>query len=186
MTRIFSLMVLVLGLMLGSPAAWAGVNVNSASQSELETLPGIGPSKAAAIIEYRNTHGAFTSLSGLDAVPGIGPATLSNIGPLVEFGEAGEAPSQPAPAEEPPASSSSSSGSSGGGASSGSSGGAVNVNTASASELQTLPGIGASKAQAILDDRNANGPFASCSDLQRVTGIGPATVATIGSGCTTQ
>ncbi len=176
MTRILSLMALFLGLMFGSPAALAGVDVNSASQSQLETLPGIGPSKASAIIEYRNTNGPFSSLVALDAVPGIGPATLQNIGPLVEFGAAGDGAASAPPAEETaadqPAPSSSSSG-----------GGSVNVNTASASQLQTLPGIGASKAQAIVDDRSAKGPFASCSDLQRVTGIGAATVATIGSAC---
>ena len=62
-----------------------------------------------------------------------------------------------------------------GGASGGSAGtGAqVNINTADASALDTLPGIGPSTAAKIVADREANGPFASADDLGRVTGIGP-------------
>ena len=48
----------------------------------------------------------------------------------------------------------------------------VNINTASESELQTLPGIGEVMAHAIYEDRAQNGPFASCEDLMRVSGIG--------------
>ncbi|MBT3219305.1 MAG: ComEA family DNA-binding protein [Proteobacteria bacterium] len=62
----------------------------------------------------------------------------------------------------------------------------MNVNTATLAELQNLPGIGATKATAIIDDRKANGPFASCQDLTRVTGIGPATVASIADLCSTK
>ncbi len=52
----------------------------------------------------------------------------------------------------------------------------VNLNTASAAELEALPGIGATKAAAIVSDREANGPYASVDDLSRVTGIGEKTV----------
>ncbi|EEW07212.1 conserved hypothetical protein [Vibrio mimicus VM603] len=53
----------------------------------------------------------------------------------------------------------------------------VNVNTASAEELATLlKGIGLKKAQAIVDYREANGPFISIDDLTKVKGIGEATV----------
>jgi len=51
----------------------------------------------------------------------------------------------------------------------------VNINTAAADELDTLPGIGAEMARRILDYRAANGPFKSIEDIQRVTGIGDAT-----------
>ena len=64
------------------------------------------------------------------------------------------------------------SGASGGGGSSASSGGLVNINSASASELDTLPGVGPSTAQKIVDDREANGPFGKPEDLMRVPGIG--------------
>ncbi|WP_019238626.1 MULTISPECIES: ComEA family DNA-binding protein [Enorma] len=48
----------------------------------------------------------------------------------------------------------------------------VNINTASLEELDALPGVGPSTAQAIIDDREQNGPFASIEDLMRVSGIG--------------
>ena len=50
--------------------------------------------------------------------------------------------------------------------------GKVNINTATAEQLDTLPGIGESTAQKIIADREANGPFASPEDLKRVSGIG--------------
>ncbi|WP_370580632.1 ComEA family DNA-binding protein [Snodgrassella alvi] len=52
---------------------------------------------------------------------------------------------------------------------------AVNINTASSQQLQSLPNIGAVKAQAIIDYRNAHGPFHSTEDIMRVKGIGKAT-----------
>jgi len=60
-----------------------------------------------------------------------------------------------------------------GGVSSGAdAGGLVDINRASAAELDALPGVGPSTAQKIVDDREANGPFSTPEDLMRVTGIG--------------
>ena len=71
---------------------------------------------------------------------------------------------------------------SGGGPSSAS--GLVNINSATASELQTLSGVGESTANAIVRDREQNGPFSSVDDLMRVSGIGEKKLAKIrGSIC---
>ena len=59
------------------------VNLNTAGLAALETLPGIGPSIAAAIIRHREEHGAFSRVEGLLEVPGIGEAKLEQLAPLV-------------------------------------------------------------------------------------------------------
>lgn len=56
----------------------------------------------------------------------------------------------------------------------GQAGSLINVNAASAAELESLPGIGAVLAQRIVEDRQANGPYTTVDDLLRVRGIGPA------------
>ena len=67
--------------------ALADVNINTATSSQLETLPGIGPAKASAIIQYRTDHGPFTTVAQLDNVPGIGPATMANLSGMVSIGD---------------------------------------------------------------------------------------------------
>jgi competence protein ComEA len=57
------------------------VNINDADAATLETLPGVGPATAQAIIDYRNEHGRFRSVDDLLNVRGIGPAKLSEIKP---------------------------------------------------------------------------------------------------------
>jgi competence protein ComEA len=54
--------------------------------------------------------------------------------------------------------------------------GAVDINSADAKTLQTLDGVGPSKAQAIIEYRQANGPFKSAADLGKVKGIGDKTL----------
>lgn len=76
-----------------APAASAGgssgatappmVNVNTATATQLEELPGVGPVTAAAIIEWRTEHGAFSAVDELLEVSGIGEATLAEIAPHV-------------------------------------------------------------------------------------------------------
>ena len=61
------------------------VNVNRAGVEELEELPGIGPVKAQAIVDYRNAHGDFANVEELDEVEGIGEKTLEKIEPCVIF-----------------------------------------------------------------------------------------------------
>lgn len=55
------------------------VNINKATQTQLEQLPGIGPSTALNIIEYRNENGKFNSIEDLKNVSGIGDAKFNNI-----------------------------------------------------------------------------------------------------------
>jgi competence protein ComEA len=59
------------------------IDLNLAEQSLLETVPGIGPVKAAAIVQYRTESGPFASLDELLEVAGIGPATLEAIRPYL-------------------------------------------------------------------------------------------------------
>lgn len=77
MSKLFKA-VLVLGGLMGLPA-FAAVNINTATQSELEAVKGLGPSKAKAIITYREAHGNFKSLDELDNVKGFGSASVEKL-----------------------------------------------------------------------------------------------------------
>lgn len=66
-----------------SPANPTLVNLNTASQAELDTLPGVGPVTAQSIIAYRDAQGGFRSSDELLDVDGIGEATLAKLQPLV-------------------------------------------------------------------------------------------------------
>ena len=59
------------------------VNLNTATQAELETLPDVGPVTAQAILAWRTEHGGFTAVDELLEVDGIGDATLATIAPHV-------------------------------------------------------------------------------------------------------
>src|SRR5438067_4795686 len=72
-------LLLSLVLSLVSALAFAVVNVNTANQPELESLNGIGPVKAKAIIEDRAKNGPFKSVDDLDRVKGIGKATIEKL-----------------------------------------------------------------------------------------------------------
>jgi competence protein ComEA len=62
------------------------VNINTASTSELDTLPGIGPTTAQSIIDYRLQHGIFQAVQDIQNVPGIGPATYDRIKDYITVG----------------------------------------------------------------------------------------------------
>lgn len=70
--------VLVLGGLTGLPA-FAAVNINTATESELEAVKGVGPAKAKAIITYREAHGNFKSLDELDNVKGFGKTSVEKL-----------------------------------------------------------------------------------------------------------
>lgn len=59
------------------------VNINKATQTELETLPGIGPSTALKIISYRNENGSFSSIEDIKNVNGIGDSKYESIRELI-------------------------------------------------------------------------------------------------------
>lgn len=59
------------------------ININAADEAELIALPGIGPSKAAAIIAHREEHGPFTAIEGLKDVTGIGDKTFESLKDMI-------------------------------------------------------------------------------------------------------
>ena len=63
------------------------IDPNTASVASLRRLPGVGPAKAQAIVDFRETHGpvAFRSLGDLERVPGIGPVIAESMGPYVSI-----------------------------------------------------------------------------------------------------
>jgi competence protein ComEA len=70
--------VLLLLALLAFPV-FAAVNINTATQSELEGVRGLGPAKAKAIISYRESNGNFKSLDELDNVKGFGKASIEKL-----------------------------------------------------------------------------------------------------------
>ena len=64
-------------------SAGTKININTATQAELEELSGVGPSLAGKILAYRLEHGKFTSIDELDQVSGIGSALLEKMRPEV-------------------------------------------------------------------------------------------------------
>lgn len=143
------------------------VDLNTATPEEIARLPRIGMSLAKRIREDRQKRGPFRDLHDLDRVPGIGPALLATIKDLIRF--SGVAPSgsdasfrtfggygtPEGSAPRPP----------------------VDLNSATERDLQGLPGVGRTRARAILAYRREAGSFAAVSELARVPGISPSLAA---------
>jgi competence protein ComEA len=161
-------------LRLASPlAAGERIDVDRASARELTRLPRVGPALARKIVADREANGPFGSPEGLDRVPGVGEGLLRGLEGKVSFsGKARPAvqasisaypaalPGPPAgtpsrPPAVPPSR-------------------PLDLNSATAGELDALPGIGPAKARAIVAYREAHGRFASVDAVARVPGIGPA------------
>jgi len=148
------------------------IDLNSADAATLTRLPGVGAGLARRIVDDRGARGPFRTVAELDRVPGIGPALLKRVQEFVvqgrgEPGLPGDGPS--------------SRGTQGGGDHAGTpdppAGQPLDLNLASEADLLRLPGIGPTKARAIVAYRQARGPFAAVADLVKVPGIGPATLA---------
>lgn len=78
-----TILVAFIALLAFSFSAMAAVNINTATKEELETLKGVGPSKAQAIIDYRKKNGAFKSTDDLNNVPGFGDKSTANLKPSI-------------------------------------------------------------------------------------------------------
>ncbi len=131
------------------------INVNKASVEDLEKLPGIGPSKARVIVEYREKHGAFEQMQDLLKIPGIGKATLQRFSNMITgFSSSNRKESNVK---------------------------LIDLNNATIEEIETLPSIGPVKAKAIVDYRTLHGPFLNFKALLKVKGIGPKTMEKIKS-----
>ncbi len=148
------------------------IDADRAAAGELARLPRVGPALAKTIVADRQAKGPFGSLEELDRVPGIGPGLLAAVGSHVMFSgglgapasgqfarpgpQSGGSPAESLPGGPPPR---------------------LNLNSASVSELDRLPGIGPARAAAILQEREARGPFTSVEELSRVPGLGPSAIA---------
>lgn len=69
----------------GSTGDTSVININTSSQAQLENLPGVGPSRALAIIEYRSEEGPFTAKEELMNVSGIGEKTFASLKDLISI-----------------------------------------------------------------------------------------------------
>jgi len=135
------------------------IDLDRAGAAEVARLPRVGPGLAKRIIAERDAGGPFGSLAGLDRVPGVGAVVLAAVQDHVTF--SGIPNGGPSPSAAMP------------------SGGLISLNRATAKELEALPGIGARRAEAIVRDRERNGPFAAVDALTRIPGIKPALVARV-------
>jgi competence protein ComEA len=87
-------MLFALVALLFSAAAAAAIDVNTATHAELVALPGIGPAKAQAIVDYRSQHGPFKSVDEVRKVKGIGDKLFQQIKPELTIGSASKSVAQ--------------------------------------------------------------------------------------------
>ena len=148
------------------------IDVDVAPASELARLPKVGPRLAKVIVADRQAHGSFGSMEGLDRVAGIGPGLLKTLGPHLAFsgpGASAPVPGGPSDQGRPGAPCFASAA-----PLSGCPASLLNINTAGVAELDGLPGIGLSKARAIVRYREEHGRFTDPQELAQVPGLSKA------------
>lgn len=154
------------------------IDPNRASAPELDRLPRVGPSLARRIAEHRVANGRFRTMGDLDEVPGVGPAVLEAISPHVALppGPPSRRPATAGAAGAGPAGAATRTG-----ARDPAAGGAprLGLNSATAEELEALPGIGPALAKRIVDWRAEHGRFRTMEALDDVPGIGPSVLRRI-------
>jgi competence protein ComEA len=160
------------------------VDLNTAAEGDLDRLPRVGPGQAHRIATWRQSHGPFRTLADLDSVPGMGAAALAAVAPYVGL-PAGESDAGGADGTATRREAGTASRGAAGAVDVGDGHRPVNVNTATAEELQTLPGIGPALARRIVEHRAAQGPFRSAEELEKVPGIGPTTATRLRGRITT-
>jgi competence protein ComEA len=141
------------------------IDPNTAPVSELMRLPRVGKALAEQIVADRERAGPFRSRPDLQRVRGVGPATVEAWGEHLALPESAPSPSGVfVPAPVPPAALPGEPA-------------RVRLNRATAQELETLPGIGPALAARIVAYRDSAGGFRDLDELERVRGIGAATLA---------
>jgi competence protein ComEA len=144
------------------------VDPNTASVEELQRLPGVGPATARRILEERE-QGAFHSVADLQRVRGIGPAVSARLADHVAL--PATAPAARSSAMLPPAISRTPA------LMDGPAAGPIDLNRATAAELQSIPGIGPALAGRLLERRDSLRGFRDWSQVDAVSGVGPALLA---------
>ena len=132
------------------PAGFKVININSADEYTLETLPEIGSTSAAKIVEKRTEMGGFRDIYDLANVDGVSRKVVTYISNLITIADV--------ETEEETQSAN-----------------LVNINTATLNELMTIEGLDKTKAKLIFEDREKNGKYKSARDIVRVNGIGTKT-----------
>ena len=79
---------LLFGMLAGIGMAMAAVNINTATEAELDAVKGIGPGKARAIVEHRDKNGPFKSVDDLTNVKGFGKKSIDKLRPELTAGAA--------------------------------------------------------------------------------------------------
>jgi len=158
-----------------TPSSFVPSGVTSTTMPGVVVVDVVGAVHAPGVVHVRNGARVVDAIAAAGgAAPDADVARLNLAAPVADGSRiAVPKVGQPAVAVDPGAVTGAPGGASAGSAPAG----PVDVNTATAAELDALPGVGPATAAAIVTDREQHGPFASVDDLSRVRGIGPAKLA---------